>query len=425
MTTELKESLIQHFNTLEKTPSSALLVDVRKEAISAFQTLGFPTTKHEEWKYTNLKNTIAKPYAIESAAIFSADDIKTLTALPIDCYKVIFVNGIFSPTLSTIDVAGVTIEPFQASNQEIVKTYFGKNLPYDDSMVALNVAFATAGTLIHVKAKQHVNKPIVCFYLSDVRTANVFAQPSVLVVVEEAASATVVEFNRSLGSNTAFTNAFSHAILKKEAYLEQYKIQNDIDNSNFIHNSQIVHEGKSNSYTTTITLNGGLVRNNLNITLGAEYCEAYLNGLYLEKGAQHVVNHTLVDHAMPNCYSNELYKGILDGKSTGVFNGKIWVRKDAQKTNAFQSNKNILLSKEASVHTKPQLEIFADDVKCSHGATIGQLDPEAMFYLRARGVGEDKAKKMLVHAIAFDVLDKVKHDELRAYLEQEIEERLK
>jgi Fe-S cluster assembly protein SufD len=128
---------------------------------------------------------------------------------------------------------------------------------------------------------------------------------------------------------------------------------------------------------------------------------------------------------MPNCYSNELYKGILDGKSTGVFNGKIWVRKDAQKTNAFQSNKNILLSKEASVHTKPQLEIFADDVKCSHGATTGQLDPEAMFYLRARGVGEDSAKKMLVHAIAFDVLDKVKHDELRAYLEQEIEERLK
>jgi Fe-S cluster assembly protein SufD len=425
MTTELKESLIQHFNTLEKTPSSSLLVDTRKEAISAFQELGFPTTKHEEWKYTNLKNTIAKSYAIESAATFSADDIKSLTALPIDCYKAIFVNGIFSPALSTIDAAGVTIEAFQSGNQELVQKYFGKNLPYNDSMVALNVAFATAGILIHVKAKQHVAKPIVCFYLSDVRTANVFAQPSVLVVVEEAASATVVELNRSLGANTAFTNAFTHAVLKKEAYLEQYKIQNDIDNSNFIHNSQIVHEGKSNSYTTTITLNGGLVRNNLNITLGAEYCESYLNGLYLEKGAQHVDNHTLVDHAMPNCYSNELYKGILDGKSTGVFNGKIWVRKDAQKTNAFQSNKNILLSKEASVHTKPQLEIFADDVKCSHGATTGQLDPEAMFYLRARGVGEDKAKKMLVHAIAFDVLDKVKHDELRAYLEQEIEERLK
>jgi Fe-S cluster assembly protein SufD len=425
MTTELKESLIQQYNSLEKTPSASLLVDTRNEAISAFQQLGFPTTKHEEWKYTNLKNTLAKQYAIESAATFSAEDIKALTALPIDCYKVIFINGIFSPTLSSTDAAGVTIESFQASNQEVVKTYFGKNLPYNDSMIALNIAFATAGILIHVKAKQQVSKPIVCFYLSDVRTANVFAQPSVLIVLEEAATATVIEFNRSLGTNTAFTNAFTHAILKKDAYLEQYKIQNDIDNSNFVHNSQIVHEGKSNSYTTTITLNGGLVRNNLNVTLAAEHCEAFLNGLYLEKGTQHVDNHTLVDHAMPNCYSNELYKGILDGKSTGVFNGKIWVRKDAQKTNAFQSNKNILLSKEASVNTKPQLEIFADDVKCSHGATIGQLDPEALFYLRARGVGEDTAKKMLVHAIAFDVLEKVKHDELRAYLEQEIEERLK
>jgi Fe-S cluster assembly protein SufD len=424
MTTELKESLLQHFNTLEKT-SSALLTDVRKEAITAFQDLGFPTVKHEEWKYTNLKNTLAKPYAIESAATFSAEDLKALTHLPIDCYKAIFVNGIFSPALSSIDAVEATIEPFNTGNQEIVQANFGKKLPYNDSMVSLNIAFATTGTLIHVKAKKHVSKPIVCFYLSDVRTANVFAQPSVLVVLEEGASATVVELNRSLGSNTAFTNGFTHAILKKDAYLEQYKIQNDIDNSNFIHNTQIVHEGKSNSYTTTITLNGGLVRNNLHITLDAEYCEAYLNGLYLEKGAQHVDNHTLVDHAMPNCYSNELYKGILDGKSTGVFNGKIWVRKDAQKTNAFQSNKNILLSKEASVHTKPQLEIFADDVKCSHGATTGQLDPEAMFYLRARGVGEEKAKKLLVHAIAFDVLDKVKHDELRAYLEQEIEERLK
>ncbi|WP_299253662.1 Fe-S cluster assembly protein SufD [uncultured Cytophaga sp.] len=425
MTTELKESLIQQFNTLEKTTSASLLADTRKEAISAFQQLGFPTTKHEEWKYTNLKTTLAKPYAIESAATFSAEDLKALTALPIDCYKIIFVNGIFSPSLSTIDAAGVTIESFQTSNQELVQKYFGKNLPYNDSMVALNIAFATTGTLIHVKAKQQVDKPIVCFYLADVRNANVFAQPSVLIVVEEAANAIVVELNRSLGSNTAFTNAFTHAILKKDAYLEQYKIQNDIDNSNFVHNSQLVHEGKSNSYTTTITLNGGLVRNNLNVTLAAEYCEAYLNGLYLEKGSQHVDNHTLVDHAMPNCYSNELYKGILDGKSTGVFNGKIWVRKDAQKTNAFQSNKNILLSKDASVNTKPQLEIYADDVKCSHGATTGQLDPEAMFYLRARGVGEDTAKKMLVHAIAFDVLEKVKHDELRAYLEQEIEARLK
>ncbi len=424
MTTELKESLLQQYNTLEKS-SPSTLTDVRKEAMAAFQDLGFPTVKHEEWKYTNLKNTLTKDYAIESANTFSNEDIAALTALPIDCYKAIFINGTFSPALSTVDVAGATIETFNTKNQELVNTYFGKNLPYNDSMVALNVAFATSGLCIHVAAKKHIDKPIVCFYLSDVRTTNTFAQPSVLIVLEEASSATVLEVNRSIGANMAFTNVFSHAIIKQDAYIEQYKIQNDVDNSNYVNNNQIVHAGKSNSDTTTITLNGGLVRNNLNITLAAEYCEAHLNGLYLEKGAQHVDNHTLVDHAMPNCYSNELYKGILDGKSTGVFNGKIWVRKDAQKTNAFQSNKNILLSKDASVNTKPQLEIFADDVKCSHGATIGQLDQDALFYLRARGVGEYTAKKMLVHAIAFDVLDKIKHDEIRSYLEEKIEERLK
>lgn len=424
MTTELKDSLIQQYNTIDTT--TEVLSQLRKDAFTNFQALGFPTTKHEEWKYTNLKNTISKSYTIGAGITLAQVDVNEITALPFECYKVVFVNGIFTPGLSTFDASEVSIESFNESNQQLVNTYFGKKLPYSsDSLISLNLAFASQGTFIHVKSKQVLAKPIVCFYLSDVRTANVFAQPAVFILVEEAAQATLIELNRSIGGHTSFTNAFTHAVIRKDAYLEHYKIQNDLDNSSLINNTQILHEAKSNSYTTTITLNGGLVRNNLNITLDAEFCEAYLNGLYLEKGTQHVDNHTLVDHAKPNCYSNELYKGILDGRSTGVFNGKIWVRKDAQKTNAFQSNKNILLSKDASVNTKPQLEIFADDVKCSHGATTGQLDEEAMFYLRARGVGEETAKKLLVHAIAFDVLDKVKNEELRAYLEQEIEERLK
>lgn len=424
MTTELKDSIIQQYNTLES--KAEVLSELRSDAFVNFQALGFPTVKHEEWKYTNLKNTISKSYTLAAGVTLTASDVEAATTLPLDCYKVVFVNGIFAPSLSSIDSNEVDVSAFNAANQSLVNSYFGKKLPYStDSLISLNLAFATHGTLIHVKAKKAIAKPIVCFYLSDVRKANVFAQPSLFIVLEEAAQATITEINKSIGDNTSFTNVFTHAVIKKDAYLEHYKIQNDVDNSSLINNTQILHEAKSNSYTTTITLNGGLVRNNLNITLDAEYCEAHLNGLYLEKGSKHVDNHTLVDHAKPNCYSNELYKGILDGKSTGVFNGKIWVRKDAQKTNAFQSNKNILLSKDASVNTKPQLEIYADDVKCSHGATTGQLDEEAMFYLRARGVGEETAKKLLVHAIAFDVLDKVKNEELRAYLENEIEERLK
>jgi Fe-S cluster assembly protein SufD len=424
MTTELKDSLVQQYNTLEHNLGTEVLSDLRKDAFTNFQVLGFPTTKHEEWKYTNLKQTIAKSYELGSSASLSEADVKAAIELPLDCYKVVFINGIFSSSLSQIDSKEIDVRLFGSADQNLVNAYFGKNLPYTDSLISLNLAFATQGTVIHVKAKKTVAKPIVCFYLSDVRKTNVFAQPSVLVVLEEGSHTTLVEINRSIGTHTSFTNVFTHGVLKKDAYLEHYKIQNDIDESSFINNTQLLHEGKSNSNTTTITLNGGLVRNNLNITLNAEHCEAHLNGLYLEKGTQHIDNHTLVDHAKPNCFSNELYKGILDGKSTGVFNGKIWVRKDAQKTNAFQSNKNILLSKEASVNTKPQLEIFADDVKCSHGATTGQLDEEALFYLRARGVGIDTAKKLLVHAIAFDVIDKVKNEELKAYLEQEIEKRL-
>ena len=425
MSTELKESLLQQYTSLESQANADVLKELRKDAITNFQVQGFPTTKHEEWKYTNLKSIVARPYSIQPAAAVNAADIASLTDISIDAHKVIFVNGVYNAALSDATAEGIEISTFNQSNKTIADTYFGKRLPYSDSMLSLNLAFAQQGTLIQIKAKQTIDKPILCYFISDARSADVLIQPAVLIVAEEASSATIIEVQRTLGTHVAFTNTFSHAILKKDAYLEHYNVQNDSDKSIQIHNTQILHEAKSVSYSMTVTLKGALVRNNMNITLDAEYCEAHLNGLYLENGSQHVDNHTLVDHAKPNCYSNELYKGILDGKSTGVFNGKIWVRKDAQKTNAFQSNKNILLSKDASVNTKPQLEIFADDVKCSHGATTGQLDEAALFYLRARGVGLETTKRLLVHAIAFDVLDKVKNDGLKAYLEQEIETRLK
>jgi Fe-S cluster assembly protein SufD len=212
--------------------------------------------------------------------------------------------------------------------------------------------------------------------------------------------------------------------VEKDANVSYYKIQNDADHSNHVCTTHFRQTGKSNIHTVTISLNGGIVRNNLSIALEAEHAEAHMYGLYFLKGNSHVDNHTVADHVKPNCMSNELYKGIIDDNATAVFNGKIYVQQDAQKTNAYQSNKNILLSDGASVNTKPQLEIFADDVKCSHGCTVGRLDEEGLFYLRSRGINEDTARSLLVHAFAIDILEHIKPVALRNYVDKLIFERL-
>jgi Fe-S cluster assembly protein SufD len=213
-------------------------------------------------------------------------------------------------------------------------------------------------------------------------------------------------------------------VVEQDAIVNFYKIQNEGIHASQVSTTHFRQIGKALCNATTISLSGNIVRNNLNMVMEAEHGESHMYGLYLLDGKTHVDNHTIVDNVMPHCFSNELYKGIMDGASTGVFNGKIFVRQDAQKTNAYQSNKNVLLTNEASVNTKPQLEIFADDVKCSHGCTIGKLDEEALFYLRARGIGEKAAKSLLLHAFAVDILDNIKTASLRDYVDQLISERL-
>jgi Fe-S cluster assembly protein SufD len=213
-------------------------------------------------------------------------------------------------------------------------------------------------------------------------------------------------------------------VVEENARMEYYKIQNDAPHSNQVSTTHIRQTGNSYIHTVTISLDGALVRNNLNVVLDAEYCEAHLYGLYLQKGQSHVDNHTLVDNVKPNCFSNELYKGIMDDNATGVFNGKIFVQPHAQKTNAYQSNKNILLSGTASVNTKPQLEIFADDVKCSHGCTVGRLNEEGLFYLQSRGINEKIARSLLLHAFAVDILEHIKPAAIREYVDKLISERL-
>jgi Fe-S cluster assembly protein SufD len=290
--------------------------------------------------------------------------------------------------------------------------------------VALNTALAMHGVFVHVKKGKAIERPILMLHVADARQASPLAQPRHLIIAEENSQVTVVERYVSLGKSTAVVNSVTEVSVAPYAVVDHYSIQEEGEAVSHIGLLQAKQGNNSHFSNTAIFLGDGMVRKNLNISLDGQHSEGYMNGLYLLGNRAHVDNHTMVDHRVPNCYSNELYKGVLDGQSRGVFNGKIFVRQDAQKTNAFQSNNNILLSDKAVVDTKPQLEIWADDVKCSHGATVGTLNEEPMFYLRSRGIPEAKAKALLTFAFAADVLERIKLAPLKAYIATEIAKRL-
>ena len=291
-------------------------------------------------------------------------------------------------------------------------------------MNALNTALLSDGVFIYAPEGKTIAQPVILLNITDASETNVLAQPRNLIVVEKNASATVVEVYETIGENPSFTNVVTESYVAENAHLEHYKIQQQAGESYQNNFTQIFQEANTNINHVTLTLDGTMVRNNLHFYMNGENCNSLLYGLYITEQNNHVDNHTRVDHAKPNCFSDEKYKGILKDQSTAVFNGKIMVHLDAQKTNAYQRNQNILLSDEATVNTKPQLEIFADDVKCTHGATIGQLDEEPMFYLRSRGIPEDAARKMLLNAFADDIAEKIKIPELVTLLENEIDAKL-
>lgn len=427
--TNLTSILQEEFRKAESKRNTAdsVLTQKQKEAFQNFEKTGFPSVKNEEWKYTNLTSLLKEDFSTSPAASLGKEDIQGFL-YPIEANALVFVNGLFVKELSTILSPASELEVTELKNADksITENYFArKTYSSTDGLSLLNTAFAENGLLVVIKKNKALKYPVILYNFTDSRKGNVLVQPRNLVIAEENAQAGIIETYLTIGTHTGFTNSITEIVLKQDANVDYYKIQDDVECSYHVGSTEILHEAKSHSSATTVTIGGAIVRNNLNVTLDAEYCEAHLNGLYMLKGTQHVDNHTIADHAKPNCYSNELYKGIMDDKSTGVFNGKIFVKQDAQKTNAFQSNKNVLLSKEASVNTKPQLEIFADDVKCSHGATTGQLDEESLFYLRSRGIGEAAAKRLLLHAFANDVLERIKIEPLRELLLQKMEQRLK
>ncbi|NIJ54892.1 Fe-S cluster assembly protein SufD [Dyadobacter arcticus] len=432
-TIDLKTRLITDFHARESVmngEASSEFHQKKRAALAQFDRLGFPTIRNEEWKYTSVKDLISASYNFNADTTVGLSDLEDLRIPEQDANIIYFVNGHYAAGLSKMvspetEITISSLPEAYKKNPSLVNSYFNELAKEEvDAFTALNTAFAQDGIFIHVPDNQTVTHPIVLRFVSDAREQNVGSQPRNIIAVGRNAHVKIAEAFRTLGSARSFTNVVTEIYVGVEAGVEYYKVQNESENAYHIGTTQVRMLDRSQFYAGTVTLNGRFTRNNLNIILDGERCEAHMYGLYFPDGTQHVDNHTVADHRKPNSESNELYKGILRDRSKGVFNGKIFVRPDAQKTNAFQSCKNIVLSPEATMNTKPQLEIFADDVKCSHGTTTGQIDEEALFYMRSRGISRPEAMALLMYAFCADVVSQIKIDSIREYLEGVIAQKL-
>ena len=417
---DLKEKLVSSFLAFENhVDLDGYVHDVRTDAIKVFEEKGFPSKKEEDWKYTSLNSILKEDYSVfpkqENALEYK--DIKKYFIHDIDTYKIIFIDGKYSSHLSQtthdgIDVCLMSSALNKPKYQLIIENYFNKAAT-KDSLSSLNTAFSSEGAYIHIPKNKIVRKPIQILHFSTGNESATMLQPRNLVVVEENSHVQILERHQSLTSNPVLTNSVTEIFANKRAIVDYYKIQNDNENASLIDNTFIKQKRESLASVHTFTFGGKLTRNNLSFFQEGERIDSTLKGITIIGNKQHVDHNTLVHHIEPNCESHQHYKGIFADSSTGVFNGKVLVDKEAQKTNAFQANNNILLSDKASINTKPQLEIFADDVKCSHGCTIGQLDESAMFYMRSRGIPEKEAKALLMYAFSNNVIKSVKIPELK------------
>jgi Fe-S cluster assembly protein SufD len=418
---------LSNFESFEKKlngESKSYLHQVRKDALLEFERENFPTLRNEEWKYTDVAPIISNNFApaVNMAVPFiSKNSIQKYLFNGFDYHLVVFINGIYSEELSEVNELpeGVVIgslNKIYKTNPQLINQHINKASKIENAFNALNTAYAYDGLIAIIPEGKVVEKPIQVLYLSNSEVEDVLSVPRNLILAAKNSQVTFIANYYGTGSKKYFDNIVTEVYLGESAIVDLFKIQNEKDDSYHIEKVQAVQKKNSIFNHYNINFGGSIVRNDINSLIDGENIETHFYGLYLARGNQHVDNHTFADHAKPNCMSNELYKGILDDNAKGVFNGKIIVRKDAQKTNAYQSNKTILLSKTAKIDTKPQLEIFADDVKCSHGATVGQLDDESEFYIRSRGVPQELAKSMLIRAFANDVLEKIKIEPLREQL---------
>ena len=427
----LKEKLLSSFLAFENEKDvDSYVHDIRTQAIKKFEEEGFPTKKLENWKYTSLKKTLQHDYKLfpSKSEALEFKDIESFLINEIESYKIIFVDGKYCSHLSEtthdgMDICILSSALTQSKYDLVIENYFDK-IAKKDGITSLNTAFSSEGSFIHIPKNIQVDKPIQIIYFSTGINESVLYQPRNLVVVDENSQVEIIEKYHSLNDNSVLVNTVTEIYANKKSNVKHYKIQNDNNTSSLIDNTFVSQEHSSSYSLHTFSFGGELIRNNLNIFQNDERIESSINGITIIDDNQHVDHNTLIHHRKPNCNSYQDYKGIFGGKSVGVFNGRVLVEKEAQKTNAFQANNNVLISDKAVINTKPQLEIFADDVKCSHGCTVGQLDKNALFYLRSRGIAEKEATALMMYGFANKVLTSVEIPEIKARINRIIANKL-
>jgi Fe-S cluster assembly protein SufD len=435
----LYEEVVNGFNRLLSATGatkreSSDLRRARQQAFDTFRELGFPSIKNEDWRYTNIARFLKEDFSLDAfpaeAGAPSPDLhspalqelLKKATIPSLDCYQVVLINGCWQTKEQVGQFsAGVQLLTVAEAKQDpALSGYFERGAEWGNHhFAALNAALFADGLFIRVDAGAIPDKPLHIVHIFTAQH-NLLVQPRHVWVVNKNAELTVIESVVSTGGDVRiWANVLTEIIVHPDAKLDHTVIQAAGSGIRLVQHTTVRQKRQSLYNNYTFTLPGAdLVRNDLQARLEEDHTESHLYGLYLAAGHQLIDNHTLVDHQKPACLSNELYKGVLLEQSTGVFNGKVYVHKDAQKTNAFQQNNNLVISKKATIDSKPQLEIYADDVKCSHGSTVGQFSEEALFYLRSRGIGEDSAKALLINAFAFDVTEKIKNPAVEAYVNE-------
>lgn len=441
MVTELakpKNTYQSTFRALQQdNPSAAWFELLRESAIDRFELLGFPTVKDEEWKYTNLTQIAKTDFQPVTNEPVIELDVNARESLNLSSYPetavthLVLINGVLRADLSS--TAGlstvIAMDLFSAIGdpryEKTVREFLARQAEFQNSGVrALNTALIQSGVFVVIPKDVQLDAPLQITFLSDPQKVNSASFPRALVVAEENSSATIVESYIGTKEDRYFTNAVVELVLKDGARLDHYRLQRE-SNSAFHLATTAAELGRGSSYnTTSITLGGELSRHDISVSMDHEGAECWVDGLYVVGSGQHADTHSVIDHTQPHCTSRQLYKGILDGNSRAVFNGKVFVRPGAQKTDAMQTNKNLLLSNEARVDTKPQLEIYADDVKCAHGAAVGQIDEDERFYLETRGLNPELARNLLTYGFAEEVIAKIKIDSLRNQLDGVVLNRL-
>ena len=404
---------------------------IRQSAIACFRELGFPTRKMEEWKYTDISQIAEQEFPLETEVkSVSRERVQPFLFSEPGVAEMVFINGRYSQTLSSPDalpgeISLLNLPAALTEKTGIIDRYIAKFASFEkDSFVALNTAFSADGLVLIVPENTRVSQPVHLLNIAHPDGTPYQSHPRILLVVGKNSEVSFIESYRHLSEGAYFHNAVTEIVAGENSVINHIKFQDENRQAYHISTCQVQQASGSTFNTVNLDLGGALVRNNLNVLLNGENCVSELSGFYLASGTQHIDNHTFVDHAMPHSQSNQLYKGILSDRASGVFSGTIYVRPDAQKTNAFQSNKNLLLSDSAEINSKPQLKIYADDVKCTHGATIGELDEQALFYLRQRGITKEHARTMLQFAFAAEIFEKISFPKVKETVRQIVEQYL-